>query len=214
MSCKIYTGNSPIQAAVWPSAEPVSGMRAISGQVAGQTSSTAAELESRIAQVNATADARVAQAHDAGFAAGQRAASADVQPIMERLTKSLEALTEVRAQLRKHAEADLVKLTIAIARRVLRRELTVDPDALQGIVLAALDRLQARDISRVRLHPSQEAPVRRHLESAGLRTIEIVPDGSLNPGDLLFEASRGTFDASIDSQLREIERGFADALPR
>jgi flagellar assembly protein FliH len=133
---------------------------------------------------------------------------------LERLAKSIQDLSGIRGKLRKQAEEDLVKLAIAIARRVLRRELTVDPDAMQGIVVAALDRLQARDVSRVRLHPSQEAALRRHLEAAGVRAIELMPDSSLAAGDLLFETSRGTFDASIESQLREIERGFAVTLPR
>ena len=214
MSCQIYTGSSTIETAVWPSVETPGSTRAIVGPVHGRQRSSGGDIEGRLAEVSANAEARLAQVREEAFAAGQRAATASVEPVIERLAKSLESLAEVRAQLRKQAETDLVKLTIAIARRVLRRELSVDPDALQGIIAAALDRLQVRDISKVRLHPSQEGPVRRHLENAGVTAIEIVADSSLAAGDLLFEASRGTFDASIDSQLREIERGFADTLPR
>ena len=48
----------------------------------------------------------------------------------------------------------MVQLSLAIARRMLRRELAVDPDALHGLVLAALEKLQAQEICRVRVHPS------------------------------------------------------------
>jgi flagellar assembly protein FliH len=199
----------------WPSVGNESSNRKLSrSQADSGPGLSASELEKRTAEVSAQADARVAQARNAGYADGERAARAEIQPVLERLSKSLQSLSAVRGQLRKQAEEDLVKLTIAIARRVLRRELTVDADALQGIVTAALDRLQTRDISRVRLHPSQEATVRRYLESAGVPGIEILADSSLNAGDLIFDTTRGVFEASIESQLREIERGFADALPR
>jgi flagellar biosynthesis/type III secretory pathway protein FliH len=33
-------------------------------------------------------------------------------------------------------------------------------------------------------------------------------------GDVIFETTHGNLDASIESQLREIERGFADRLRR
>lgn len=210
MSCRIYTGTSAILPAVWD------GAGGAPRQAHSLTSSALAsdDLEHRIALVHQSAEARAAEARDAGFAAGKRAATAELEPVLQRLVGSLETLAKTRAELRKQAETDLVKLSIAIARRVLRREITVDPDALQGIVLAALDRIQARDICRVRLHPSHESAVRRHLEAAGVHGIELVPDNTCQPGDLLFEMGRGMFDVSIESQLREIDRGFADVISR
>jgi flagellar biosynthesis/type III secretory pathway protein FliH len=41
-----------------------------------------------------------------------------------------------------------------------------------------------------------------------------VPDGSRDPGAAVFETERGNLDASVESQLGEIERGLADALRR
>jgi flagellar assembly protein FliH len=130
---------------------------------------------------------------------------------MQRLAKSLEELSRFKSRLRKEAESDLVKLALAVARRILRRELTIDSEALQGVVSAALEKLQLRDLSRVRVHPSHEDAVRRHL-SAYNTSIQLAADSSLQPGGVVFETIRGTVDASIDSQLREIEAGFTDLL--
>jgi flagellar biosynthesis/type III secretory pathway protein FliH len=33
-------------------------------------------------------------------------------------------------------------------------------------------------------------------------------------GAVVFETSRGSVDAGLDTQLREIERGFADVFPK
>jgi flagellar assembly protein FliH len=150
-----------------------------------------------------------------GEAAGRRSATAEVQVVLERLAHSIDEVASMRSRLRREAEADTVKLAIAIARRVVRRELAVDPEALHGLVLAALEKLQGQEICRVRVHPSQVAAVAALLrKSASGITIEVAPDGSRDLGAVIFETERGNLDASVESQLGEIERGLADTLRR
>ncbi len=40
----------------------------------------------------------------------------------------------------------------------------------------------------------------------------MIADPSRQPGDVVFETERGNLDASVDSQLLEIERGLTDRL--
>ena len=140
---------------------------------------------------------------------------AEVQPVMDRLCGTVEELAGLRTRLRREAEADMVKLAMAIAQRVLRRELSVDPDALHGLLVSALEKLNGQETYRVRVHPSQAAQV-----GAGLRktatgsAIEVVGDATRALGTVIFETARGNLDASVESQLQEIERGLADRLRR
>jgi flagellar assembly protein FliH len=148
-----------------------------------------------------------------GKAVGKEQAGAELQPVVERLTKTLADLSSLRSRIRRDAEKDLLKLSITIARRVLHRELTIDPESVEGLIRVALEKLQSRELCRVRVHPDQEPAIRASLERfANSQKIELTPDPSLQCGDVLFETAHGTLDASIDSQLREIERGFADRL--
>ena len=81
---------------------------------------------------------------------------------------------DLRARLRREAEADMVQLALAIARRVLRRELAVDPDALHGLVLAALEKLQgAGDLAAYRVHPSHAALRERVPAQIGRRRMPV-----------------------------------------
>jgi flagellar assembly protein FliH len=150
-----------------------------------------------------------------GKGIGRQQAATELQPVLDRLTKSMAEVSCLRGRIRKDAEADLVKLSIAIARRVLHRELTVDPDSIAGIIRVALEKLDSHELSQVRVHPDQEPGVRAALDRLSVgRNIELKPDPSLQCGDILFETAQGTVDASIEMQLREIERGFADRLKR
>lgn len=173
----------------------------------------------RMAELQRECEQRVRDARAAGFAEGEMAgrarAAADVQPVLERLARAIEDLGSLRARLRREAEADVLRLALAIARRVLRREMAVDPDAMHGLILGALEKLQAQEISRVRVHPSHAAQLRAWLQPlAGAQAIEVVADSAREPGGVIFETERGNLDASVDSQLQEIERGLADRLRR
>jgi flagellar assembly protein FliH len=168
-------------------------------------------------QLERQCEQRIREAHAAGLrdgeAAGRSRATAELQPVIERLARSIEELGQMRARLRSEAEADLVRLSLAIARRVLRRELSIDPDALRGVVVAALEKLHSQEICRVRVHPSHAGMVGACLgEAVAGCGAEVIADPSREPGDVVFETERGNLDASVDSQLLEIERGLADRL--
>ena len=97
------------------------------------------------------------------------------------------------------------------ARRILRRELAVDPEALHGLVLGAVEKSPSHEILGVRLHPAHTAFVKERLQQFNTASAaEIIPDPSRELGAVIFETARGTLDASVESQLRKIERGLAD----
>lgn len=149
-----------------------------------------------------------------GRTVGHSQAAAELQPVLDRLTRSLSDLAVIRTRVRKAAESDLLKLAIAVARRVLHRELTLDPGSIEGLIRVALEKLESRDLCRVRVHPDQEPVIRTLLARFSAASVELIPDPTLQCGDVMFETSHGTLDGSIEAQLQEIERGFADRLRR
>jgi len=175
------------------------------------------DYAAQIAQIQRQAEQRAREAHAAGLkegeAAGRNRAAAELQPVIERLSRAIEETAGLRARLRREAENDMVKLSIAIARRILRRELAVDPDALHGLVLAALEKLRGQEICRVKIHTSLAASVTACLRKSQTGAmVEVIADPSAQAGAVVFETARGNLDASLESQFQEIERGLTDRL--
>jgi flagellar assembly protein FliH len=175
--------------------------------------------ETRISDIQQEAEARVRTAYNQGLAAGEAAARERAQqkldPVLHGLNKIIAELAALKKHVRAEAEDDAVKLAIAIARRVLYRELATDPEAILGLVKAAFSKLNARETQRLRLSPSDAAMIQEHRAKLQIPPgLEIAPDGSLTPGSAIFETSRGDLDASIETQLSEIDRGLTDALKR
>jgi flagellar assembly protein FliH len=178
-----------------------------------------ASSEARAAETQGLVEKRAREARESGFregeAVGRAQAQEEIQRAIERLAASIADIDGYRSQVLRHTESDAVLLAIAIARRVLRRELTVDPAAIQGLVRAALERLQSQEGCRVRMHPDYVPALRASIEELGMGAkVEVIEDPAQEPGAAVFEMPRGNLDASIDSQLREIERGLADRFER
>jgi flagellar assembly protein FliH len=164
-------------------------------------------------------EARTAGAYQQGVAAGEMLASqraqARLDPVLASLNSMLAELAGVRKHFRAEAEADTVTLSIAIARRILNRELTADPEAILGLVKAAFQKCDARETHRLRVSPQDSETIRENRAKLNLPpALDILPDGALVRGSAIFETSRGDLDASVDTQLSEIDRGLADVLRR
>lgn len=165
------------------------------------------------------AEARARTAYNQGLAAGEAAALQRMQqkidPVLNGLNSIIAELASARKRVRAEAEDDAMKLAIAIARRVLYRELSTDPEAILGLVKAAFSKLNARETHRLRVSPSDAAAIQEHRTRLQLPpALEVASDGSLTPGSAIFETSRGDLDASVDTQLSEIDRGLTDVLKR
>jgi flagellar biosynthesis/type III secretory pathway protein FliH len=168
-----------------------------------------AQLEHALAETEAAAYARGRR--DAESEAQQRF-SATIQNTAERLAQSVKQLADLRPRLCKEAEADLLRLGMAIAQRVLHRQLNIDSTALEALVKVSLDRLGRQEQIRVRVHPGLRDSLHAILAKLSSRPIEVAADSNLEAGGLIFETNRGQLDASIHSQLDEIERGLIDRL--
>ena len=187
----------------------LSGAEDAGGQ-AGRDALRIAALERQVAR-----QAREARetGHREGEAAGRAAAAAELQPALEKLARGIQEIAGLRPQIMREAAADLVGLSLGIARRILHRELSVDPGALEGLVSGALQKMPAQEICRLRIHPELEPGIRQALAREGRGGLPLIADGTLERGAIVVETARGKLDASLETQLAEIGRGLADRLP-
>jgi flagellar assembly protein FliH len=170
-------------------------------------------LEHRCREIEARLPAVEKQARQAGFKEGEQAAQARWEKALEQATRAAAEIAALRPILRRRAEEDVVRLAMAIARRILRREATIDTDAVLGLLKAGLERIEQREVSQVRVRPDDVPTVSRYLERIGSPyRIEVVADSTLERGGMILETNKGSLDASLETQLEEIERGFTDLL--
>lgn len=188
-----------------PSARPGS------APAVGTDAESAARFEQRLR--DETDRARRA-GYQEGLGVGRKEALAEMDGLMRQLAHSIEAVAGLKPRLRQEAEREVVQLSLGIARRVLRREVQVDREAVLGLVKAAFENTSAREVTLVRVHPAHSAKVAEYLRGIGApEAIEVKPDAALEMGAVVVETGRGTVDASLETQLEEISNGLVDLLP-
>ena len=219
MPCKIAGQSQEVEAVLWKplASRPIPALPQPPGAVVSAAPGEAEQLKARLAEMERSRHIEITQvkqnAFQEGVRQGRSEVAAEAKSATDRVAQVVAELAGLKRKLRNDAELELIKLSLAIARRILHRELSTDPEAIQGIVHTALQKLQNREISRVRVYPAAADAVRNSLEQIGAApAIQVIPDSTLNSGGLVFETSFGELEASVETQLQEIQRGFADRV--
>jgi flagellar assembly protein FliH len=148
-----------------------------------------------------------------GFAQGERAGAETAakrgDAMLRRLTQTLEEVTELRTQMIHQTEQQLVRLALAISRRLVHREIALDPDLLIAIARVAMDRLGEMAHVTVRLNPEDFAATAaaRERQWTGSQ-VNVVADARLPRGGCRIESDFGSVDASVDAQLQELAQAL------
>jgi flagellar assembly protein FliH len=167
-----------------------------------------AEAEARASQIEA-------EARERGLAEGRALASLEMNQALEtlrtQLAETIEEIHLLKQTIAAQAERDLVRLAIEIARKIVHREVTVDPEVVLAITRVALRRIHDQTSVTIHLHPDDYRYVKGRGDSlAHGGTVELVEDPSIERGGCLIRTQMGDVDARIERQFAEIARGFFD----
>jgi flagellar assembly protein FliH len=130
----------------------------------------------------------------------------------QQIAKLVERFTQEQEHYLHKVEPEVVKLALAVAARILRREAQMDPLLLTGAVRVALGQLSESTQVRLLVPPAEL--------SLWTEAMSLVPNLAAKPtvaagegmllGDCKIETEMGSVDIGIRAQLNEIERGFFD----
>lgn len=138
---------------------------------------------------------------------GRQAAAKQHQVQLAQLQSTVSQLLVYRSTIRTEVEREVVELAFAAARRILRREATLDPTAAAGIVRSCMDEKSNSEVTRILVHPDDLEQVRLSVGPG----IAVESSKDVARGGALLETTNGVLDARIDSQLDELQTGLADA---
>ena len=140
---------------------------------------------------------------------------------VERVRRLVQAMLSGFARQRRELLADLqpyvVRISVEIARRILRRELRTDPGMITRIAESALEQVGAAANVRVRVHPLDAQVLEQSMmeivsapdEAAA---IEVVPDAAIEQGGCVVESARGIVDARLRTQFEEMQTRLLESL--
>jgi flagellar assembly protein FliH len=151
-----------------------------------------------------------AKGYAQGERAGAEASAARAEAMLRRLAQTLEELQGLRRDLIRRTERDVASLALAIARRIVQREVTLDHDLLLAMARVALDRLADVATASIRLHPEDYAIAMtgRGASAASTKGVQIVADPMVGRGGCVVQSEFGSIDVGVAAQVDELSQAL------
>jgi flagellar biosynthesis/type III secretory pathway protein FliH len=182
------------------------------GRLAGlqEASARITEAERRAA----TAEARA----DEGATRRQAEFLARFEPVLATISSAAARLEPLEKQLVQESEAEIVRLSLAVAAAVLRQTVALDAGWMQEVVRHALLQTPDRRAIVIRMNPTDAASLQERIKEisariAGIERLEVVEDATLARGSCILQ-SRGTrLDTSLAGCWERLASQLIDLAP-
>lgn len=165
------------------------------------------------ADVTTSQQAAFAQGYAQGERAGVEVAARQLQTVYERLGQTIDRLVALREELTYRTEREVVELALAMATRILHREVSLDRELLLVMARIALDRMGDVSTATIRLHPDDEAAARGGREAWAGGGVTILPDATVQSGACVIQTDRGHVEVGVDAQIKELATALLGDVP-
>jgi flagellar assembly protein FliH len=155
--------------------------------------------------------------YELGEQAGLESAMQKMESLLTGGHKLLGELTGLHRQTCRDVEADLVQLALAVARKIVGREVSLGPEAVTRIIRQALGRVEHAGRITIKLNPADlelladiKPKLLSSLPAADRAAFEA--DEGIARGGCLVETDGGEVDARIERQFQVVEEAFRAEL--
>jgi flagellar assembly protein FliH len=143
-----------------------------------------------------------------GERAGESAALARTDDLMRRLSATIDEIASLRVGMMRKTERELVRLAVAMAERIVRKEVQLDRELLTKMAHVAIERLGESVVATIHLNPVDHEAIGARRDASLGQPVQIVADAAVEPGGCVVRSAFGVIDAGIDTQVREVARAL------
>ena len=147
-------------------------------------------------------------AFEEGYRKGLEQANSDIEQFRANIGNFLGAPKEVF----EYIAPDILEISVDIARKIIKKEIESDPQALMNIIVDVLKTISKNEPKvNIRVNPQAANFIKDSLPETTYQygidsKINIISDPSVENGGCVFQTNNGIVDASIDTQLEIIKK--------
>jgi flagellar assembly protein FliH len=185
--------------------------------LAGKTALTAREREER-AFHDGFADG-IAQGLREGEQRGVELGTRKIEPLITGIKEALTQLNAIREETYQQIEKEVVTLALAIAQKIICREVSTDKETVVCVAKKALAKVDDPGNIKIMMNPSDlqfinETKYQLSNLIADVNHVTFEGEDSIQSGGCIIETELGEIDARIEKQLQAIEESFENTLTK
>lgn len=157
------------------------------------------------------------QGYQRGLAEGKKEFLGQIKGQLEKLEAILQEAVNVRQAAMELAEEDLIKLSLLIAEKIVRKEIQLDGEITKRVLTEAISYLGGATKIFVRVNRQDlptlaegEEEIRRLFLDA--KTITFVEDETILPGGCIIETDLGRIDARLETRLSLMKKELLEVM--
>ena len=157
------------------------------------------------------------KAYAKGFARGEKAGiesgNEKIESVVNSMKQALSELKKIRQDIYIETEQEIVKLALAIARKIVCNEISLNKETVVNVVKGAVKKVEGNEKVRVKLSCKDFEFIKSenpgiidkitNIENAGF-----IMDESICDGGCIIETESGNIDSRIEKQFQAIEEAF------
>ena len=142
----------------------------------------------------------------------------EVERLVQRVHKVLNAAIDKRRDIIMEAENQMVELVLLISKKVVKVISEEQRNVVLSNVVQALRKMKSRGEVEIRVNLADVSLTTDHIKDfmemiESVSAITVLEDSTIEKGGCIIETNLGRIDARISSQLREIEDRIRDLMP-
>ncbi len=149
------------------------------------------------------------QAFEKGYHEGERMGKQMgeqmIGTVVKRYDQSIVQFAIAHKSLVESMELETVRLALEIAKTILEREVSTDPDVVSALATLALKRLEGHHEIALKVSSDDLERVRATIEHIN-PAVSVVPEPTLERGDFLIDTSKTHLDGRMMSRINGIGR--------
>lgn len=192
-----------------PNGNGLNGHRSV---IKNQTIAARQEADEIVAQARLEAETIIKDALTKSEEVLDDAYREGLEKALAEFEKHLIDIKEIRSNVLRDAERDLLTLSVRIAGKILGKELSANKKGITDIVSAALKHARQQERVTVSVNPAELTTIKDQAEKFSadekIRVLDFVADPSVPAGGCVIETEVGKIDARLETQLKVIENAL------
>lgn len=156
------------------------------------------------------------EAYEQGFLQGQKdgreVGERSLDQQVQQFRDLVQALAREKEELYRRREQELLALVLLVSRKIVARELKLQPEAIQDIVAGGFRILADTEDIKLRLHPQDYEILEWASRDSWPPELELVADGTIEPGGFLMETACGDIDGTLENRWAVVTKLVQEAL--
>jgi flagellar assembly protein FliH len=150
---------------------------------------------------------------------GFELATRKIEPLITSIQQALIKLSDIRAETYQQIETEVVELALAIARKVICREVSTDKETVVCVAREALAKVDDPGNIKIKMNPADlqfinETKYRLSDLIADVNNVTLEAEENIQSGGCVIETDLGEIDARIEKQLQAVEESFRETMDK